>query len=232
MRLTVGPLPAAVYWRRRGVVLVALAMVVLVVSYACGGPSTSNAVGQNPPTHFPTGTSSGPRPTTTSAHPVATTVPPPTAFSLVTGTAQPTAAGVNAGSGACADDEIELTASAQSSQAQRGDPVDVTIKIKNTSSRTCSRDVGADAQELRLQEAAEIVWSSDDCNPRHSTDIRSFGPGQAASFTLTWNGSRSRTGAGAVNCTAGPPDAAAYDLIPRLDHKVGPAFALRVGAAS
>ena len=33
VRLTVGPLPAAVYWRRRAVVLVSLAMVVLVVSY-------------------------------------------------------------------------------------------------------------------------------------------------------------------------------------------------------
>ena len=43
MRLTVGPLPAAVYWRRRAVVLVGLAILVLIVSYACGGPASSGS---------------------------------------------------------------------------------------------------------------------------------------------------------------------------------------------
>jgi hypothetical protein len=222
MRLTVGPLPAAVYWRRRVVVLVGLAVVVLIASYACGGPSASNADGQKTPTptasHFATATAIA-----SASHtvPPPTTTPPATAFSLPTG----------AGSASCTDDEIELTAAAGSAQVQRGQAVEVTIKIRNASGRTCSRDVGADAQELRLQDASGIVWSSDDCSPRHGTDVRSFGAGQVASFTLSWNGSRSRTGAGAVNCTAGPPDAAVYDLVPRLDHKVGTPFSLRITAS-
>ena len=73
-----------------------------------------------------------------------------------------------------------------------------------------------------------LVWSSDDCNPRSANDVRSFAPGKEISFTLTWSGLRSRTGTGAVNCTAPAPDAKTYQLVARLDQKLSAPFSLRV----
>ena len=42
MRLTVGPLPPAVYWRRRAVVLGALLLVVIVLFVSCCGDDDGN----------------------------------------------------------------------------------------------------------------------------------------------------------------------------------------------
>lgn len=216
MRLTVGPLPAAVYWRRRVVVLVGLAMIVLVISYACGGPRESTAGTDTRPTSTvtPTVTSTLQRPTIPTASPAAAQ----TAFTLPG----------SAVTGACTDAEIEVTATAATPQVQRGQPVDVTIRIKNVSGRTCSRDVGADVQELSLGDGTITVWSSDDCNPRKGSDVRSFEPSKEFAFTSTWNGRRSRTGAGAVNCAGDFPNAAVYQLVARLDRKLSAPFALRI----
>jgi hypothetical protein len=216
MRLTVGPLPAAVYWRRRAVVLVGLAMIVLVVSYSCGGGSNASSAGQTTPSVTQSAT---PTPTTTLLHPtVPTTSPQQSAFTLPSSGA----------TGPCTDAEMDLVAGAGSGQVQRGQSVDVTLRIKNISNRTCSRDVGATAQELRLMDGDIVVWSSDDCNARSGTDVRSFSPGKEISFTLTWGGMRSRTGTGAVNCSAPAPDAKTYQLLARLDQKLSTPFSLRI----
>jgi hypothetical protein len=218
MRLIVGPLPAAVYWRRRAVVLVGLAMVVLIVSYACGGPTTVEGAGGSP-----TVRAQSPSPTVSVLHPVVGATTPaakPSAFVLPT----------PAVTGPCRDTELELTARAASAQVTSGHAIDVTIQIKNISGRTCSRDIGADMQELRLLDTTTIIWSSDDCSPNSGHDVRSFAPGKRVSFTLTWNGRRSRTGTGGVTCsaTAPVPDSAVYQLVARLDQDLSSPFALQV----
>src|SRR4051794_26635325 len=58
MNLTVGPLPAAVYWRRRAVVLGVLAVVVLLFVAMCGGTGESKTPGATNPTHTGSPTSS------------------------------------------------------------------------------------------------------------------------------------------------------------------------------
>jgi hypothetical protein len=219
MRLTVGPLPAAVYWRRRATVLVGLAMVVLVLSYACGGPGgrTANA---DPNTSGSTGPSKATTSATLLRPVVATATVGPTAFTLPT-------TGVT---GPCTDPEMLVTAMAGSAHVQRLQLVDVTIKIKNTSARACSRDIGADVQELRLVQGTSIIWSSDDCNANTGHDPRSFAPGMQVAFTLKWNGKVSRTGTGTPTCsTAAPaPPPGVYQLIARLGQKLSNPFAIRV----
>jgi hypothetical protein len=124
---------------------------------------------------------------------------------------------------------MEVTATAANPEVAAGQPVDVTIRIKNISTRTCNRDVGADVQELRLLDQDRIIWSSDDCNPNTGSDVRSFSPGQEVSFTRRWAGTRSRSGDGSVNCSAGAPDTAAtLQLVARLDNKLSAPFALRL----
>jgi hypothetical protein len=220
MRLTVGPLSAGVYWRRRALVFVGLAMVVLVVSYACGGPDVSNAGAGVAASQSAAASDPAPSAGPTVQTPILpnVTTPPPTAFSLP-----------NTGAtGPCTDAEMDVTVAAVAPQAKRGQPLDISIRIKNTSGRTCGRDVGADVQELRLMDQDIVVWSSDDCNARTGKDVRSFEPGKEVTFTLTWSGNRSRTGANAKNCNAPAPDPAPYQLVARLDQKMSPPFNLRL----
>jgi hypothetical protein len=49
MRLTVGSLPAAVYWRRRAVVAVAVLLVVILFASMCGGPDSGQPGAQPTP---------------------------------------------------------------------------------------------------------------------------------------------------------------------------------------
>jgi len=85
-------------------------------------------------------------------------------------------------------------------------------------------------QELRLNDAATTIWSSDDCGANQGHDDRSFDAGQEAVFTLTWLGRRSRGGDGTVVCEAPAPDAATYQLVARLDQKLSAPFEIRVKA--
>jgi hypothetical protein len=136
----------------------------------------------------------------------------------------------SASSGPCTDDEIELTALAAQNTVPAGTTVELTLKVKNISSRTCSRDVGAGPQELRLQDASGIVWSSDDCNSSQASDVRSFSPGTQYSFSIKWSGLRSRSGTGAPVCNGAAPAAGVYDLVARLDKKFSSPFGLKVTA--
>lgn len=227
MRLTVGPLPAAVYWRRRGVVLVGLAIVVLIVAYACsGGPSSAGA----PPADLSNGgllTPTTSTPTSSSPHPTVgptTATPTPTPFTLPHTDA----------SGPCSDSEIALTATASPASIPISKAVSVsfTLAIKNISTRTCARDIGAGPQELMLLDATGMtVWSSNDCSSDNSDDVETLTAGQSRSFTLTWNGLRSRSGTNKATCTDGtPPNPGDYQLVARLDKLKSAPFTLHITA--
>lgn len=234
MRLTVGPLPAAVYWRRRAFVLCAALVGVLVIFYSFSGGSPADAGLHTSPTNSPT-PHGGSDPSPTILTPV-TGKPPTTAAASPTGSAfvlpttgdggGPTGTGLT---GPCRDTELIVIASASATQVRSGNGLDVTIKFRNDSQRTCSRDIGADMQELRILAGKIIVWSSDDCNANHGHDTESFAPGQEIKFTLHWSGRYSRGGTGATLCAA-PPVAqpGEYDLFGRLDSQLSAAFSFTV----
>ncbi len=220
MRLTVGPHPAAVYWRRRAVVAVGLAIVVLIITYACSGSSSGSSTATPPPvttTHPSTN-----RPTTSPPTPKPTTpAPTPTPFSLPN-------PGAN---GPCADDEISLTATASPSSVKAGQVSSFTLTVRNISTRSCARDVGGEPQELKLLDATgRVAWSSDDCSTNHSHDVRQLASGQSIPFTLTWDGLRSESGTGAATCgsTAVKVDPGSYQLIARLDEKLSAPVAVNI----
>jgi hypothetical protein len=221
MRLTVGPHPAAVYWRRRAVVLVGIAMVILVVVYACTGPDPGTGTSANP---TPARTSTGGTVATTDAAANATSSsgtssPSPSAFTLP----------VPGATGPCTDNEMQVSATAGAADVPRDTSVTFTIAIKNISTRACNRDIGADMQELRLMYDKVIVWSSDDCGANTGHDDRAFEPGQEVSFTINWNGRVSRGGDGAVVCDSTlAPQVGVYQLIARLDQLFSGGFSLRI----
>ncbi len=228
MRLTVGPLPAAVYWRRRLLVLGALALAVLVIVYACtGGPGAGNQTAPDlaPPTGTPT-----PSPTTPAA-PSPTRSPSPSAFTLPSAvppaSAQP--------SGGCTDDEIELTAVASPDTLTMGQPATFTLRIKNISARTCTRDVGSQPQELQLRQAEAIYWSSDDCAADSYTFDRELAPAEELTFDIMWYGYLTRTGNDTKTCEtldSLKPPAGTYRLVARLGTKFSEPMQVSIRSSS
>jgi hypothetical protein len=112
---------------------------------------------------------------------------------------------------------MALTVTAEPASAARATSVKFTLRIKNISTRSCTRDVGPDPQELYLQDSARAkIWSSDACDPLHGADVRTFKPGDVAEFYVLWNGKA--TNAGCANQQ--PPPAGRYQLVGRLSTKL------------
>jgi hypothetical protein len=226
MRLTVGPLPAAVYWRRRAFVLGVLVLVIFSFFYSCTTGSSTADTGRRP-------TSATGTPTTVAAQP-RTTLLVPTSEEPSSADPSPTSSAfalpTTGVTGPCSDTELVVSASAAGTQVSRGTPLDLTIRFRNVGYRTCRRDIGADLQELRIMEGKAMIWSSDDCNPNHGHDLETFTPGRQVAFTLRWNGRYSRSGTGSVVCgsTVAFPPAGAYDLFGRLDSQLSQAYAFQL----
>jgi len=228
MRLTVGPLPPAVYWRRRAVVLGAGLLFLIVLLYSCTG-SDRNAKKASDAQPLPGATSSGAEPGPTGSVLTPQTGAPSPGPSvdpgagepsggLVTTDSPPAAPGVPVDDGTCTDAEITVTPVAQPASVVRGAVVDLQLKIKNRSERTCSRDVGADEQELYIKSGAEKIWSSDTCGTGKGSDPQSFTPGFERSYQVGWNGRDSSRCADGV--AAGPnPPAGTYQVFARVGTK-------------
>ncbi|PTA43130.1 hypothetical protein [Micromonospora sp. RP3T] len=213
MRLTVGPLPPTVYWRRRAVVLGAGLLFLIVLLYSCtgtdrnaggpggGDPSPGGSAGAAP---GPSGSVLTPQTASPSPAPDASggdTGADGGGTSSGGGTSTGGGSGTGDGSGdggasgepvsadgACTDAELQVTPVAVPAAAQRGTVVTLRLKVKNVSNRTCSRDVGADLQELYVKAGAEKIWSSDTCGTGKGSDVQSFTPNFERAYELGWNG--------------------------------------------
>lgn len=200
MRLTVGPLPPAVYWRRRAIVLGAALLVLFLIAQACMASAPArDRTGPGPtPSGSPAGSPLPPVPTTSAAV-------PPAAGEDAEDTEDDGAA---PGPEECTDDEISLTAAASRTSFGVGEQVQFTIRIAHAAERTCQRDVGGDLRELYLVRGAgaEHVWSSRDCaNPTGS---------EVVELTEDWEREHhiGFTGQSTSRCTG--PAAAGPDLEP------------------
>jgi hypothetical protein len=188
MRLTVGPLPASVYWRRRAIVLGGALLIVFLVAQACLAASASpgdESAATPPPSPPATGS--------------ALDSPAAPADQTATGDRDTPPATVDTGPGAappagdaeqCADDEILVTANASRTEFSTGETVQLEIRIRNDSDRTCRRDIGGDLRELRLNQGtgANKVWSSRDCAAPTGSNEADLPPGHEERYYIVWNG--------------------------------------------
>ncbi|HKD98145.1 MAG TPA: hypothetical protein VKB69_11135 [Micromonosporaceae bacterium] len=192
MRWTVGPLPSAVYWRRRALVLGGLLVVILLIANTCGGSGTSEAAGGDPrasgSTSHPPSTGG---PASGTQAPVSPAATPP---STVAGPPPPSGSPSPALSATCEDSEIKVAAriestSATSSKLVHGGTFSITMEISNVSQRSCQRDVGSVAEEITIKRGNTLVWSSGACGagtaPAH--DVRTFHPGDLITAHVRWN---------------------------------------------
>ncbi len=231
MRLTVGPLAPAVYWRRRAVVLGAGLLFLIVIVNSCTGPGKSGAAsdqGSSPtPTAGATATEtvvipeSG-APASEQAGSPAEQVTDPTDAPTV-----PTVAPV--ADGDCTDKEISVIPVPSERSPQPGATIELRIRIKNISSRTCNRDVGAGPQELFVKRGAETVWSSDTCNLDRSSNVQRFLQSVEHEYRVSWNGLDSSRCDGEV-ASGDPLEPGEYQLFGRLGTKMSAPVKLTITA--
>ena len=245
MRTTVGPLPPTVYWRRRAVVIGVVLLAVILLFVSCGGeddgPNRGTGASQAP-TPAPASSTPEEEPSFSEADPNGgPALPDPEDLRSQqpqpnTGTdpsaAPPGTTGNNANvtapaDGSCADAELAVTPVPASSAAKRGVPVTIRLKIKNTSARTCTRDLGAGAQELYLDQGARKYWSSDTCSADRSANPTRMQPGAEYEFAVTWNGRQSSKCAAALAAGPAPPPGR-YELRGRVGTKVSEPVALTI----
>jgi hypothetical protein len=177
MNLTVGPLPPAVYWRRRAVVLGVLLLVVVLFVAMCSGSGESKTGATGPSSPSPTATSTVLSPVIDGQSPSSSA----SSASSSPSSAPPVVATTDAGPPPtpCLDTEMSLTVIVH----VRKDDVELQMKVKNISNRACTRDVGGTPQEIHVttgtaQPTDPVVWSSDYCQGTNPPpDVRTFNPG-------------------------------------------------------
>lgn len=228
MKLTVGPLPTAVYWRRRAVLLGAMLIVATMLWVSCSQVSTSAppAATKSPQPSTPVTASGSAAGLLTPITPgsmdvlpsitTASTVPP----AGPAGNPPPAPVAVSA----CTDAEMAVTPAADQGTAKRGATLRFSLKVKNISTRSCTRDLGADPQELYLQQGTAKVWSSDACNPLHTTNVQTLAAGDEQAFYVQWKGKSNTAGCDETKWTI--PAAGKYQLFGRLGAKVSEPFVL------
>lgn len=221
----VGPLPAAVYWRRRLVVLAVLLAVLgglgwLVVALVTGSGSSAAASGSTTSSE-PVGTPALDRVVPSPAG-VRTPTPPPS--TTPPAPASPAAPAQQAGA-PCGDDVIALEVRTPGTIAAGSSPV-LELVVTNTATVPCTRVLDQQLQEMVLLDGAGTrVWGSNDCQPETSSDTRTLAPGEQVVFPLTWSGLTSEP-----SCTAArvPVAPGGYVVRARLDAKTSPDAPLQV----
>jgi len=163
----VGPLPAAVYWRRRAVALLVVLALVASLGWLVGraGDDGGDVLAGPAPTPSPSAGTQEPAPSPTAA-PVAP----------------------------CGDDVLEVLATAEAADVPVGTGTRLQLSVRNTGAVPCTRALGQGAVELVVTSGDDRVWSSDDCAPGGDEGVVELAPGQVETARATWSGTRSATG--------------------------------------
>jgi hypothetical protein len=215
----VGPLPAAVYWRRRLLVLALLVAVlgggswVLVAALTGSGGDATDATGPSEAASTASATPPALERVVPSLASVQTPTPPAT---VAPAPAEPPAPPAPTPGGPCADEMITVDVRTPGS-VPAGDKPTFELVVTNVSPVPCVRVLDEGLQEIVLLDAAGTrVWGSNDCFPEASSDTRTLAPGEAVAFPLVWGGLSSEP-----TCTAArsPLAPGPYVLRGRLDTK-------------
>jgi membrane protein implicated in regulation of membrane protease activity len=193
-----GPQPPGVYWVRRILVLAVLLLVVL------GAAKLVQRVTRSTTAAAPA-VSTTPAVSTSTTTPSTATTPPATSKT-------PSPSATQTGTGTCTDSQITVTASTDAASYPVGATPHLRMKIENTSSTACKRDIGAAQNELIITSGSAHVWSSDDCTPGGDPQVETIAPGQSFSVAVTWLGKLSQKG-----CPTNQPSATkgTYKLVGR-----------------
>lgn len=231
----VGPLPAAVYWRRRFVAIVStivaigvlawtVALLLIPVAEPAGTPAPGRAAmtapqqaDPSPATLAPgTGAPSSPPgsvaegPTTTSEVVLPDDTPRPAVAVPPSVPVPPT------GPVPCTNDMISVGAEIDGPEHRVGERPTLRLVVVNISEQPCVRDLDGARQEIVVWsgDGVDRLWSSNDCVNPATVDLRTLVPGQPVAFAVRWAGRTSAPGC-AGERTVVP--AGSYRVLTRVD---------------
>jgi hypothetical protein len=215
----VGPLPSAVYWRRRLLVLGGT----LGVLTGGGWLAVAVASGDQQPGAVVAGSTSEPPATppaleqvvpSLAAIQVPTSAPVTPAEAPGATSEQPAPPAPVAG-GPCADDMITVDVRPDPASTPVGGKPTFNLVVTNVSPVACVRPMDKGLQEIVLVDGAgNRVWGSNDCFPEASSDVRTLQPGESVAFPVLWSGLGSAPGCAGERVA---PPAGGYVLRGRLD---------------
>lgn len=230
----VGPLPEAVYRRRRAAALAALIIALLLglwgVSALAGDEDPGEPAAPGPASS--TGATAS-APTTTStptSHPAPASTAPPSTPNLASTAAPPPPAAPPAPPappGPCPDEVVGLSAQAGKPEYRVGEDAEFRLVATNTGPVPCFRDLDSALQEVLLLGAGgqDRVWSSNDCYTRGSEAVRLLAPGEQVVSSVVWRGRTSAPGCPVKRETVPAGD---YQLVVRLGALTSPPTPFRL----
>ncbi len=119
-----------------------------------------------------------------------------------------------AASNQCPDQSLAIKATPDKASYRVGEEPGFTVVITNIGSTECQRDVGAGLQQVLVYTLDDQrIWSNTDCFPDAQSDLRTFGPGEQAGFTVKWSGTNSVPGCGEERIPVG---VGSYKVIAQL----------------
>lgn len=177
--------------RRRAVALLVVLLPILIISKAVFGGSDQQ----------PT-----PAPITSTSVQVTPTPETRTSTGSATATANVTAAATLGKSVPdCRNRDISLSVGTDADTYAIGTPVTISMRITNTGSAACMRDVGALVNEIYVTDVdGSVVWSSDACQTDTKPEVVTMQPGRTFGNSQIWGGANSGR-----DCTQAAADATA-----------------------
>jgi hypothetical protein len=198
----VGDLAPTVYWRRRILLLAALALALITV-YAVflrgGGNQAPKANGA-----FTSPDSTASRTTAGSS-----TAPHTSAASTATSSSAPKA---------CVASQLTIAAASDAKSYPAGAKPKVALVVTNRGPAPCVQDLSDKQIELRVYNGSARVWGSHDCQVQPGTAASTLPVGQVIRREVEWSGLSSRVGCAGVRTRVA---AGTYTLLAYLGGHAG-----------
>ncbi|WP_156622890.1 hypothetical protein [Mycobacterium sp. 1164966.3] len=222
-----GPLPTEIYWRRRGLALgivvvvvgIAVATIIAFVSSSAGAkPSNAEKPGSaqshpgSPAPHAPP--SVAPQGSPPMAPPQGQQPPQGQNPESPTPTAAVQPPPVLKEGDDCPDSTLAVKGLTNAPQYFIGDQPKFTMVVTNIGLVACKRDVGAAVLAAYVYSLDnKRLWSNLDCAPSNETLVKTFTPGEQVTTAVTWTGMGS-----AQHCPLPRPaiGAGTYNLVVQL----------------
>ncbi len=127
----------------------------------------------------------------------------------------------------CLDRDLSISVFTDAATYPMGNPVTIAMRISNTGTTDCMRDIGSLPNEGWGTDAnGVLVWTSDACQASATSQVVDMKPGRVFGNTQVWNGTNSgRT----CTTTAPPAPAGSYIAYARNNQVTSKGYAFTIG---